>query len=114
MAMTRALDAPGERGAAQRRTFKGTAARDLPEEVTQVSAVPSPVSVTEALAMVRAGLEFVVAADAAELPGEVQARCLRDLEDFDAMSTAARARVMAAFAAAQGYLADGDYSAKSG
>ncbi len=77
MVMTRALDAPVERGSLSTRTFKGTAARDLPEEVTQVSAVPSPASVTEALAMVRAGLEFLVAADAAELPGEVQARCLR-------------------------------------
>ena len=62
--------------------------------------------------MVRAGLEFVVAADATALPGEVQARCLQDFERDDAMLTAARARVMAAFAAAQGYLADGDYSAK--
>ena len=43
-----------------------------------VTETPSFSSVTEALAMVRAGLEFVVAADAAELPGEVQARCLED------------------------------------
>ena len=110
MVMTRALDAPLERGSPSTRTFKGTAARDLPGEVTQVSAVPSPATVTEALAMVRAGLGFLVAADAAELPGEVQAQCLAGFEDFDAMSTAARAQVLAAFGNARGYLADGAYS----
>ena len=67
---------PLERGSPSTRTFKGTDVRDLPGEVTQVSAVPSPATVTEALAMVRAGLGFLVAADAAELPGEVQAQCL--------------------------------------
>ena len=60
--------------------------------------------------MVRAGLGFLVAADAAELPGEVQAQCLAGFEDFDAMSTAARAQMLAAFGSARGYLADGAYS----
>ena len=64
------------------------------------------------MAMVRAGLGFLVAADAAELPGEVQAQCLQGFEEFDAMSTAARAQVMGAFTATQGYVADGDYSPK--
>ena len=73
---------------------------------------PSISSVTEAMAMVRAGLGFLVAADAAELPGEVQAQCLQGFEEFDAMSTAARAQVMGAFTATQGYVADGDYSPK--
>ena len=41
--------------------------------------------------MVRAGLEFVAAADATELPCEVQAQCLQDFEQPDAMSTAGRA-----------------------
>ena len=59
-----------------------------------VTETPSFSSVTEALAMVRAGLEFVVAADATALPGEVQARCLQDFERDDAMLTAARARVI--------------------
>ena len=84
----------------------------MPEEVIQVSAVPSPVNVTEAMAMVRAGLGFLVAADAAELPGEVQAQCLEGFEQFDAMSTAGRAQMLAAFANARGYCADGAYSAK--
>ena len=73
---------------------------------------PSFASVTEALAMVRAGLGYLVAADATELPGEVQARCLEGFEQFDAMSTAGRAQMLAAFANARGYCADGDYSPK--
>ena len=77
-----------------------------------MSAVPSPVNVTEALAMVRGGLGYLVAADAAELPAGVQAQCMRGFEQFDAMGTAARAQVMGAFTATQGYVADGDYSAK--
>ena len=84
----------------------------MPEEVIQVSAVPSPVNVSEALAMVRAGLGFLAAADATELPCEVQARCLQGFEQFDAMSTAGRAQMLAAFANAGGYCADGDYSPK--
>ncbi len=56
-----------------------------------VTETPSFSSVTEALAMVRAGLEFVAAADATELPCEVQAQCLQDFEQPDAMSTAGRA-----------------------
>ena len=84
----------------------------MPEEVIQVSAVSSPVNVTEALAMVRSGLGYLVAADATGLPGEVQARCLQDFEGDDAMLTAARAQILGAFASAQGHLADGDYSPK--
>ena len=84
----------------------------MPEEVIQVSAVTSPVNVTEALAMVRSGLGYLVAVDAAELPCEVQARCLEGFEQFDAMSTAGRAQMLAAFADARGYCADGDYSPK--
>ena len=84
----------------------------MPEEVIQVSAVPSPVNVTEAMAMVHAGLGFLAAADATELPCEVQAQCLQDFEQADAMSTAGRAQMLAAFANARGYCADGDYSPK--
>ena len=47
-------------------------AREILEEVIQVSAISSPVSVTEAMAMVHAGLGFLAAADATELPCEVQ------------------------------------------
>ena len=59
------------------------------EEVTQVSTAPA--SAREALDMVRAGLDYLAAADAAQLPAVTQAECLRELEQHDAMATAARA-----------------------
>ena len=41
--------------------------------------------------MVRAGLGYLAAVDAAQLPAATQAGCLRELEQHDAMATAARA-----------------------
>ena len=63
--------------------------------------------------MVRAGLGYLAAADAAQLPAATQAECLRELEQHDAMATAARASFLAAFTAGQGHAGDGDYSAVS-
>ena len=51
----------------------------------------APASAREALDMVRAGLAYLAAADAARLPAAVQAECLRELERHDAAATAARA-----------------------
>jgi Domain of unknown function (DUF222) len=67
----------------------------------------------EALAMIRSGLSYLANADATQMPTEVQARCLIALEQADAMGTAARASVLAAFNACRGYREDGDYSARS-
>ena len=47
-------------------------------------------SAREALEMVRAGLGYLAAADAARLPAATQAECLRELEQHDAMATAGR------------------------
>ena len=76
---------------------------------------PACASVGEALEMVRAGLGYLAAADAAQLPAATQAECLRELERNDAMATAtaARAGFLAAFTAGQGHAGDGDYSAVS-
>ena len=63
---------------------------------------PACASVGEALEMVRAGLGYLAAADAAQLPAAVQAECLRELERHDAMATAARAFLLAAFTAGAG------------
>jgi hypothetical protein len=63
--------------------------------------------------MVRAGLEYLAAADAAQLPAAVQAECLRELERNDGAATAARASFLAAFTAGHGPAGDGDYSAVS-
>ena len=74
---------------------------------------PAFASAREALEMVRAGLGYLAAADAAQLPAATQAECLRELEQADAAVTAARAWFLAAFTAGQGHAGDGDYSAVS-
>jgi hypothetical protein len=63
--------------------------------------------------MVRAGLGYLAAADAARLPAAIQAECLLGLEQHDAMAAAARASFLAAFTAGAGHAGDGDYSAVS-
>ena len=73
----------------------------------------APANVREALDMVRAGLGYLAAADAAQLPAATQAEVLRELEQHDAMATAARAGFLASFTAGQGYADDADYSAVS-
>ena len=63
--------------------------------------------------MMHAGLGYLAAADAAALGAETQAWCLRALEEAAAAVTAARASVLAAFTAGQGYCADADYSPRA-
>src|SRR5712692_7166131 len=63
--------------------------------------------------MVHAGLGFLATADAAQMATEVQARCLQALEQVNAMGTAARASILAAFTSSQGYSADADYSPRA-
>jgi hypothetical protein len=83
----------------------------LVEEVTQVGTAPS--SAREALEMVRAGLGYLAAADAAQLSAATQAECLRELEQAHSVATAAQASMLSGFAAGQGYAADAEYSAVS-
>ena len=73
----------------------------------------APANAREALDMVRAGLGYLAAADAAQLPAATQAECLAELEQYGAMATAARAGFLAAFTGGQGPAGDGDYSAVS-
>jgi hypothetical protein len=81
--------------------------------VAQVGTVPVFASVGEALDMVRAGLGYLAAADAAQLAAATQAECLRGLEQAGAVATAARASMLARFTAGQGYSGDAAYSARS-
>ena len=67
-------------------------------------------SVSEAMDMVRAGLAFVVGADATELSTEEQAETLRNLEQANSILSAARTCVLGTFTAGKGYSADADYS----
>ena len=78
-----------------------------------MSDVPAFASTREALGMLRAVHGLPGAADATAMAAEAQAECLLALEEMDAVQTAARAKVLGAFTAAQGYSADGDYSPRS-
>jgi hypothetical protein len=78
-----------------------------------MSAIPAPMNTAEALGMLRAAMVFLNGAEATQMPTEVQAQCLTALERADAMGTAARASILAAFTAGQGYCEDGDYSPRS-
>jgi len=75
-----------------------------------MTAPAPPASTTEALGMLTSALSYLATAPATQMPAEVHARALTTLEQADAMQTAARAWILAAFTAAQGYRDDGDYS----
>jgi Domain of unknown function (DUF222)/HNH endonuclease len=74
--------------------------------------IRGPVNVTGALAMLDRALAVLAAADAGSLPVSVQAQALRVLERAEARHTAARAQMLAAFAAQDGYEDDGQGSAR--
>ena len=78
-----------------------------------MSPVPTFPSAADAMVTVRAGLRFLAAIDATQMPVQTQAECLQMLEQADAISTAARASILNAFAAGQGYSADADYSPRA-
>ena len=73
----------------------------------------APSSTAQALAMVRAGLGYLSACDAASLGAARSAEALVGLERAEAQHTAARARMLAAFTAQQGHHADGQYGPAS-
>ena len=73
----------------------------------------APASVTEALAAVRAGLAYLNGVAAADLPGSVQAQCLRELARAESAQTAAHARLLGAFRASSAYEDDGQGSART-
>ena len=67
---------------------------------------------SEAMDMAASALGYLAAADAASLAAATQAECLRELEQTDAIATAARASSCPAFTTGQGYAADAAYSAR--
>ena len=75
--------------------------------------IPAPASADQATDMVLTGLRYLAATDPTAMAAQAQAECLQALEQGDAISTAARARILAAFTAGQGYSADADYSPTS-
>ena len=77
------------------------------------AAAAPPASTSEALAMLTSAMSYLAAADATQMPASEQAECLAGLERADAIETAARASVLGAFTAGQGYCQDADYSPRS-
>ena len=75
--------------------------------------VPPPVSTAQALGMLRSAMSYLAAADATAMAAETQAQCLHTLERINSMGTAARASILGAFTAGQGYCADADYSVRA-
>ena len=75
--------------------------------------VPAFPSVADAMAAVQAGLRFVAAADATQMSAQAQAEALQMMERAGAIVTAARASVLSAFTAGQGYTADAAYSPRA-
>jgi len=63
--------------------------------------------------MIKAAIGYLFAADHTAMTAQAQAECLLALEEMDAVKTATRAKVLAAFTAGQGYAADADYSPRS-
>ncbi len=72
-----------------------------------------PACVADALGMLDRALGYLATADAAALPRAVQADALLALAKAEAQHTAARSRVLAAFAAQGGYEDDAHGSARS-
>jgi hypothetical protein len=75
--------------------------------------IPAPANTAEAVDMVLTGLRHLAVGDPTALAAQVQAECLHAFEQADAISTAARARILAAFTAGQGYSADAYYGPTS-
>jgi hypothetical protein len=76
------------------------------------TASTAPATAVEALAAVRAGLQYLATADPTELTTDEQADCIRALAAAESVHVAAASRVMAAFDAANGYAAYGQISAR--
>src|SRR5580693_3024966 len=72
-------------------------------------------SVTEALAALQGSLAYLASAgaDAADLPAETVAGCLRVLSRAESMQVAARSRLLSAFTAQDGAAADGHPTTRS-
>src|SRR5579863_5193346 len=72
-----------------------------------------PGSVGDALGMLDRSLAYLTATDVGSLPAAVQAEALRALERAEARHTAARSRVLGAFAGQGGFEDDGHGSARA-
>ena len=72
-----------------------------------------PANAAEALAAVRAGLDYLATADPTELTTGEQADCIRGLAAAESVHLAAASRLLAGFDTANGYAAYGQISARA-
>jgi hypothetical protein len=80
---------------------------------TAPAAAYTPASLADALAMRRASALYLAAADPTAVTAAEQAGALIQMEQDDAIATAARAWFLGAFLSAQGPAADGDASGRT-
>jgi hypothetical protein len=85
----------------------------LPGQPLPATPAPVPATAADAVAMAEAGLAWLTDADTTALTTTQQAECLRGLGRLESKHTAARATVLAAFRASDGYRDDGHGSAKT-
>jgi hypothetical protein len=78
-----------------------------------MSAVMVPANAREALGMLESLLGYLADLDAAEMPVEALAECLRGLEHADAVGAAARGQFLAAFDTKHGHLGDGQRTTRT-
>ena len=78
-----------------------------------MTAAAPPASAGEALGMLAAAMSYLATADPTQMAAEVQAQCLKGLEQATAVGTAARASILGAFTAGRGYCDDGAYSPRA-
>lgn len=78
-----------------------------------MGSVMVPASAAEALGMLESAMGFLAGTDAVQMPAEALAECLRGLERADAVETAARGRLLEAFDAKDGHLADGQRNTRT-
>jgi hypothetical protein len=74
---------------------------------------PAPASADDVLDMLMTGIGYLADADPAGLPSETLAGYLRALEQADAVAAVARGKLLAAFDAADGHLADGQRTTRA-
>jgi Domain of unknown function (DUF222) len=78
-----------------------------------MSTVIVPASASEALGMLESAMGFLAGLDAADMPAEALAECLRGLEHADAVGAAARGQFLAAFDVKDGHLCDGQRTTRT-
>jgi hypothetical protein len=78
-----------------------------------MSTATVPASMGEALGMLESAVGFLADADAAQMPAEALAECLRALERADAVEAVARGRFLVAFDAKDGHLSDGQRTSRT-